>query len=133
VEEHLVDGGYLRTEDLERAHAEDVALFVPPKPARKAERRGRELEPRPGTSDIQITFSESDQVSGTVCLAAAWPSWNGPRHQGQSRSPIAATDVSESPGGAAGAVSVSNGPATTATIAASRHRRNSMQFMRVSK
>ena len=26
VEEHRLDGGYLRTEDLERAHAEDVAL-----------------------------------------------------------------------------------------------------------
>jgi transposase len=51
VQEHLLDGGYLRTEDLERAHGEDVALFVPPKPARKAARRGHELEPRPGDSE----------------------------------------------------------------------------------
>jgi len=58
VEEHLLDGGYLRTEDLERAHAEDVALFVPPKPARKAERRGRELEPRPGDSEAVRAWKE---------------------------------------------------------------------------
>jgi len=58
VEEHLLDGGYLRTEDLERAHAEDVALFVPPQPARKAERRGRELEPRPGDSEAVRAWKE---------------------------------------------------------------------------
>ena len=58
VEEHLVDGGYLRTEDLERAHGEDVALFVPPKPARKAERRGHELDPRPGDSEAVRAWKE---------------------------------------------------------------------------
>jgi len=58
VEEHLVDGGYLRTEDLERSHAKGVALFVPPKPARKAERRGRELEPRPGDSEAVRAWKE---------------------------------------------------------------------------
>jgi len=51
VEEHLLDGGYLRSEDVQRAHEQAVALFVPPKPARRAERRGRELEPRPGDSE----------------------------------------------------------------------------------
>jgi len=56
VQEHLLDGGYLRTEDLERAHAKDVALLVPPKPARKAERRGRELEPRPGDSEAVLAW-----------------------------------------------------------------------------
>jgi len=58
VQEHLLDGGYLRTEDVEQAHAEDVALFVPPKPARKAERRGRELEPRPGDSEAVLAWKE---------------------------------------------------------------------------
>lgn len=58
VEEHLLDGGYLRTEDLERSHAEGVALFVPPKPARKTERRGRELEPRPGDSEAVQAWKE---------------------------------------------------------------------------
>ena len=58
VEEHLLDGGYLRTEDLEQSHAEGVALFVPPKPARKPERRGRELEPRPGDSEAVRAWKE---------------------------------------------------------------------------
>jgi transposase len=48
VEEHLLDGGYLRKEDLERAHEQGVELFVPPKPARNPEKRGRELEVKPG-------------------------------------------------------------------------------------
>jgi transposase len=51
VKEHLVDGGYLRNEDLEEAHAQGVALFVPPKPARNPQRRGQELEPKRGDSD----------------------------------------------------------------------------------
>jgi len=40
------DGGYLRTQDIEEAHQQRVALFVPPKPARHPEKRGRELELR---------------------------------------------------------------------------------------
>ena len=51
VQEHLEDGGYLRQEDLEEAHAQGVALFVPPKPARKPEKRGHELDPQPGDSE----------------------------------------------------------------------------------
>ncbi len=51
VEQHLVDGGYMRAEDIERAHAHGVELFVPPKPARQAERKGRELEPRRGDTE----------------------------------------------------------------------------------
>jgi transposase len=51
IEQHLLDGGYLRSEDLERAHAHGVELFVPPKPARNPCRRHRELELRPGDSD----------------------------------------------------------------------------------
>ena len=58
VQAHLLDGGYLRTEDVEQAHAEDVALFVPPKPARKSERRGHELEPRPGDSEAVRAWKE---------------------------------------------------------------------------
>lgn len=44
VEQHLLDGGYMRMEDIERAHRQGVELFMPPKPARKPENRGRELE-----------------------------------------------------------------------------------------
>jgi transposase len=49
VEEHLMDGGYLKTEDLEEARG--VAVYVPPKPARNPQRRGQELEPKPGDSE----------------------------------------------------------------------------------
>jgi transposase len=58
VDEHLMDGGYLRTEDLEGSHEQGVALFVPPKPARSPEKRGRELEPRPGDSDAVRAWKE---------------------------------------------------------------------------
>jgi hypothetical protein len=51
VQQHLIDGGYLRTEDIEQAHRAAVELFVPPKPAREAHKRGRELEPKPGDSE----------------------------------------------------------------------------------
>ena len=51
VKEHLVDGGYLRTQDIEEAHDQGVAVYVPPKPARNPEKRGRELEPKPGDSE----------------------------------------------------------------------------------
>jgi hypothetical protein len=51
VEQHLVDGGYLRTEDIVQAHQQGVELFVPPKPARNPQNRGRELEPKSGDSD----------------------------------------------------------------------------------
>lgn len=47
VEQHLVDGGYLRTEDIVQAHQQGVELFVPCKPARNPQNRGRELEPKP--------------------------------------------------------------------------------------
>lgn len=49
--QHLLDGGYLRNQDLERAHAQGVELFVPPKPSRNTRNRGRELEPKPGDSE----------------------------------------------------------------------------------
>jgi transposase len=50
VEQQLLDGGYLRMADIEHAHEQGVELFVPPKPARQACRRGRELEPKAGDS-----------------------------------------------------------------------------------
>jgi transposase len=51
VEQHLLDGGYLRVADIEQAHQQGVELFVPPKPARQPRCRGRELEPKPGDSE----------------------------------------------------------------------------------
>jgi len=51
VKQHLVDGGYLRTEDIVQAHEQGVELFVPPKPARNPQNRGRELDSKPGDSE----------------------------------------------------------------------------------
>jgi hypothetical protein len=51
VNQHLLDGGYLRMEDIERAHGQEVELFMPPKPARTAEKRGHELEAKAGDSE----------------------------------------------------------------------------------
>jgi transposase len=58
VEEHLMDGGYLRIEDIEEAHAQGVALYVPPKPARNPDRRGQELEPKRGDSEAVRAWKE---------------------------------------------------------------------------
>src|SRR5437588_286052 len=51
VEEHLLDGGYLRMEDLEEGHRQKVKLYIPPKPARDPNKRGHELEITPGDSE----------------------------------------------------------------------------------
>jgi transposase len=56
VEQHLLDGGYLRIQDIEHAHEQGVELFVPPKPARQPHRRGRELEPKPGDSEAVLAW-----------------------------------------------------------------------------
>jgi transposase len=50
VEEHVVDGGYTRMQEVEDAHEEGVKLFMPPKPAKNKKNRGRELEVKPGDS-----------------------------------------------------------------------------------
>lgn len=51
VKEHLMDGGYLKMQDLEQAHEQGVAHYVPPKPARHKQKRGHELEPKAGDSE----------------------------------------------------------------------------------
>jgi hypothetical protein len=48
VGQHLLDGGHMKTEDIERAHAQGVGVFMPPKTARTSKTRGKELEPKPG-------------------------------------------------------------------------------------
>jgi hypothetical protein len=58
VKEHGVDGGYLVKDDVERAAAEEVAMYVPrvglrppaPKPPRNKEGRGNAYTPKPGES-----------------------------------------------------------------------------------
>jgi transposase len=51
VREHLVDGGYLVKEEIEQAAAEDVTMYVPPKPPRKQE-PGSEYEAQPRESQV---------------------------------------------------------------------------------
>jgi transposase len=54
VEQHLVDGGYMRKDDIEQAHVDGVELFVPPKGAKSPVNRGRELEPKRGDSEAVL-------------------------------------------------------------------------------
>jgi transposase len=58
VEQHLVDGGYLKAEDLEKATEEGVELFVPPHTAIDPRNRGRELEPRPTDSPAVLEWKK---------------------------------------------------------------------------
>jgi len=56
IQQHLLDGGYLRQQDVEQAHQQGVELFVPPKPARNPDNRGRELEPKRGDSPAVLEW-----------------------------------------------------------------------------
>lgn len=58
VREHLLDGGYLSFDEIERAQEEDVALVVPAKPPRNPERRATAYEPRPGDSEAVRAWRE---------------------------------------------------------------------------
>jgi hypothetical protein len=50
VAQHLLDGGHMKIEDIEQAHAQGVEIFMPPQMARTPGTRGKELEPEPGDS-----------------------------------------------------------------------------------
>jgi transposase len=56
VRQHLMDGGYTRKDDLERAHQAGVELFMPPRPSVSGPHRGRELEPRRGDSPAVLAW-----------------------------------------------------------------------------
>jgi transposase len=58
VEQHLLDGGYLRTADIQQAQADSVELFMPPKTAKGPQNRGRELEPKPGDSSAVLEWKQ---------------------------------------------------------------------------
>jgi hypothetical protein len=58
VEQHLLDGGYLRKDDIEQAHATGVELFLPPKPAMNPQNRGRELEAKRGDSAAVLAWKQ---------------------------------------------------------------------------
>lgn len=57
VQQHLIDGGYMRREDIENA-GEEVELFLPPKTARVKENRGKELEPKKGDSPAILRWKK---------------------------------------------------------------------------
>jgi transposase len=56
VRQQLIDGGYMRSRDIEQTHAEGVELFVPPKPARHAQKQGHELEPKRGDTEAVLAW-----------------------------------------------------------------------------
>ena len=58
VKQQLIDGGYMRSEDIEQAHVHGVELFVPPKPARQARNQGRELEPKRGDTEAVLAWKQ---------------------------------------------------------------------------
>jgi transposase len=58
VREHLLDGGYVRYVDIEAAEQQGVALYMAPKGARNPERRGQELDPKPGDSEAVKAWKE---------------------------------------------------------------------------
>jgi len=58
VRQHLLDGGYMRKDDLERAHVTSVELFVPPKPSVCGPRKGRELEPCRGDTHAVLAWKQ---------------------------------------------------------------------------
>jgi transposase len=58
VSQHLMDGGYLRMEDIVKAHEQGVELFVPPKPAKNPANRGRELESKPSDSPAILAWKQ---------------------------------------------------------------------------
>jgi transposase len=56
VKQQLIDGGYMRSEDILQAHMHGVELFVPPKPARHADKQGCELEPKRGDTEAVLAW-----------------------------------------------------------------------------
>lgn len=50
VAEHLYDGGYVKTETIERADQQGVTIYAPPKPPKNKDQRGDEFVPRAGDS-----------------------------------------------------------------------------------
>lgn len=50
VHEHLMDGGYLVMEEIETAAAQNVTVYVPPKPPRDPQQAGQEFTPKAAES-----------------------------------------------------------------------------------
>lgn len=79
IGEHLIDGGYMNFDAIEQAHAQGVAVYMPPKPPRNTELRGSEYDPSPsdspavaawrarmGTAEAKETYKKRAATSETV-------------------------------------------------------------------
>jgi len=51
VGEHVMDGGYVKHDEIDRATAEGVTVYAPPKPPRNKDKRADAYQPRPGDSE----------------------------------------------------------------------------------
>lgn len=58
VREHLVDGGYLSLEEIERAAAQEVTMYVPPKPPRNQAQRSSGCDPKPTDSAVLAAWRQ---------------------------------------------------------------------------
>lgn len=58
VVEHLYDGGYVKTEAIERADAAGVTVYGPPKPPGNKEKHGDQFTPRKGDSQATGRWRE---------------------------------------------------------------------------
>ena len=76
VEQHLVDGGYLRTEDIVQADEQGVELFVPSKAARNPQNRGRDWNPSRATRKRYKHGSD------------AWPAKRGKKSTNKEQPPV---------------------------------------------
>lgn len=56
VAEHLYDGGYVKTEHIERADAQGVTVYAPPKPPKNKDKRGDEFVPRKTDSQAVVRW-----------------------------------------------------------------------------
>ncbi len=58
VEEHLVDGGYLKLDEIDTAAAQGVTLFVPPNVPRDPAKLDQRYQPKPTDSEAQARWRE---------------------------------------------------------------------------
>jgi transposase len=61
VQEHLIDGGFLVMDEIERAAAQGVTLYVPPKPSGKNAAAGSEYQPK--LTDSQVIREWRERMS----------------------------------------------------------------------
>lgn len=58
VQEHLIDGGFLVLEEIDRAARDGVLLFVPPPAPHDPARAGQEYQPKPSDSAAQAQWRQ---------------------------------------------------------------------------